>query len=62
MAVLPVYQVATSQISLVQSQSAWDTHQEVVYNVPCKAGDLVIFNEATLHGIPWTADHDGDHF
>ena len=37
----------------------WDEHQEVVYNVPCKAGDMVIFNEATLHGtLPWTAKHE----
>ena len=37
----------------------WDEHQEVVYNVPCKAGDMVIFNEATLHGtLPWTAEHE----
>lgn len=37
----------------------WEEHREVVYNVPCKAGDLVIFNEATLHGtLPWTAEHE----
>jgi hypothetical protein len=37
----------------------WEDHQEVVYNVSCKAGDMVIFNEATLHGtLPWTADHE----
>ena len=34
----------------------WEVNQEVVYNVPAKAGDLVIFNEATIHGtLPWTA-------
>jgi ectoine hydroxylase-related dioxygenase (phytanoyl-CoA dioxygenase family) len=37
----------------------WEQDQQVVYNVPCKAGDLVIFNEATLHGtLPWTAEHE----
>ncbi len=37
----------------------WKSDPEVVYNVPGKAGDLVIFNEATLHGtLPWTADHE----
>lgn len=36
----------------------WEADRGVVYNVPCKAGDMVIFNEATLHGtLPWTADH-----
>lgn len=34
----------------------WEADRHLVYNVPCKAGDLVIFNEATLHGtLPWTA-------
>ncbi|NKB69686.1 MAG: hypothetical protein GKR89_21665 [Candidatus Latescibacteria bacterium] len=37
----------------------WEEHQEIVYNIPCKAGDMVIFNEATLHGtLPWTAKHE----
>ena len=37
----------------------WQEHREVVYNVPCKTGDMVIFNEATLHGtLPWTAEHE----
>jgi ectoine hydroxylase-related dioxygenase (phytanoyl-CoA dioxygenase family) len=37
----------------------WETDREHVYNVPCKAGDLVIFNEATIHGtLPWTASHE----
>ena len=32
----------------------WEEDREVVYNVPAKAGDMVIFNEATLHGtLPW---------
>jgi ectoine hydroxylase-related dioxygenase (phytanoyl-CoA dioxygenase family) len=37
----------------------WESDRELVYNVPCKAGDMVIFNEATMHGtLPWTADHE----
>jgi len=36
----------------------WEDHREVVYNVPAKTGDMVIFNEATLHGtLPWTAEN-----
>ncbi len=32
----------------------WEADREVVYEVPMKAGDLVIFNEATTHGtLPW---------
>lgn len=37
----------------------WEEHQDIVHQVTCKAGDVVIFTEATTHGtIPWTADHD----
>lgn len=37
----------------------WEVDQEVVHCPPCKAGDLVIFNEAAVHGtLPWTADHE----
>jgi ectoine hydroxylase-related dioxygenase (phytanoyl-CoA dioxygenase family) len=37
----------------------WEEDRNLVYNVPCKAGDLVIFNEATMHGtLPWVADHE----
>ena len=33
--------------------------QEIVYHVPMKAGDLVIFSENTTHGtLPWTADNE----
>jgi hypothetical protein len=33
--------------------------REIVYNVPCKKGDLLIFDEATTHGtLPWKADHE----
>lgn len=32
----------------------YEYDREVVYNPPAKAGDLIIFNEATTHGtIPW---------
>ena len=35
-----------------------DLHREVVVQPPHSAGDLIIFNEATVHGtLPWTADH-----
>ena len=37
----------------------WEAHRDVVKQVTCKAGDVVIFTEAVTHGtIPWTADHD----
>jgi hypothetical protein len=37
----------------------WDQDREIVQHVECEAGDLVIFNEATLHGtLPWNADHE----
>ena len=37
----------------------YDANQEVVRNVAGKAGDMVIFLEATIHGaLPWTADHN----
>jgi hypothetical protein len=37
----------------------WEANQELIYNIPCKAGDMVIFNEATIHGtLPWTAKHE----
>jgi phytanoyl-CoA dioxygenase PhyH len=30
--------------------------EEIVRHIPCKAGDLLIFNEATTHGtLPWKA-------
>ncbi len=36
-----------------------ESDPEIVYNIPARAGDLVIFNEATIHGtLPWRADHD----
>ena len=39
--------------------TTWEEHQEVVYQLPLKAGDMVIFSENTLHGtLPWQADHD----
>ena len=37
----------------------WEEHREVVYNVPCKAGDMIIFNEATVHGtLPWQGEQE----
>jgi len=37
----------------------WEANREIVYNVPCRAGDLLIFNEATTHGtLPWKARHE----
>ena len=36
-----------------------EADQEIVYHVPMKAGDLVIFSENTSHGtLPWTADNE----
>jgi ectoine hydroxylase-related dioxygenase (phytanoyl-CoA dioxygenase family) len=36
----------------------WDANRELVCHVPCKTGDLLIFNEATTHGtLPWRAAH-----
>ena len=35
----------------------YETDRDVVYHVPMKAGDLVIFNEATTHGtLPWNGE------
>lgn len=32
---------------------------DMVHNIPCKKGDLLIFDEATTHGtMPWKADHE----
>ena len=32
----------------------WEVNPEVVHNVSAKAGDLIVFNEATIHGtLPW---------
>ena len=36
----------------------YQKYQENVRQIVCKAGDAVIFTEATTHGtLPWTADH-----
>ncbi len=36
-----------------------DEAEDIVHHVPCKAGDLLIFNEATTHGtLPWKAAHE----
>jgi ectoine hydroxylase-related dioxygenase (phytanoyl-CoA dioxygenase family) len=35
-----------------------EKYEHLAYNIPCEAGDMVIFNEATIHGtLPWTAGH-----
>lgn len=37
----------------------WEEDQDIVRDIPCNAGDMVIFNEATLHGtLPWTSDRE----
>lgn len=37
----------------------WEADEDLVYNVPVKKGDLLIFDEATTHGtLPWRADHE----
>jgi hypothetical protein len=36
-----------------------DEPEDVVRHIPCQAGDLLIFNEATTHGtLPWTAEQE----
>ena len=41
-----------------QDMRLYQKHQNHVCHIPCKAGDVVIFTEATTHGtLPWTADH-----
>ena len=36
-----------------------EKHQEVVKQITCKAGDVVIFTEAVTHGtLPWRSDRD----
>lgn len=36
----------------------WDQDRELVRNPRCLAGDMLIFNEATVHGtLPWRAEH-----
>jgi ectoine hydroxylase-related dioxygenase (phytanoyl-CoA dioxygenase family) len=37
----------------------WESDQDIVVSPACKAGDLLIFNEATTHGtLPWRAAHE----
>ena len=37
----------------------YNTDREAVRNVGCKAGDLIIFMETTIHGsLPWTLDYE----
>ena len=36
----------------------WDANWELVYQPVMKAGDMLIFNEATMHGtLPWRGKH-----
>ena len=36
----------------------YEQHQEFVKQIPCKAGDVVIFTEAVTHGtLPWQGEH-----
>ena len=35
----------------------YEQHQEFVKQIPCKAGDVVIFTEAVTHGtLPWQSE------
>ena len=37
----------------------YEADHEIFYNPPVKAGDMVIFNEATTHGtLPWKGEHE----
>ena len=37
----------------------WETYKDVVYQPILKAGDLIIFNEATTHGgLPWKGKNE----
>ena len=41
-----------------QSLREYDAYQEFVKPITCKAGDVVIFTEATTHGtLPWKGKH-----
>eukprot|EP01050_Picozoa_sp_SAG11_P010932 SAG11_NODE_1125_length_5773_cov_1.928974_3_plen_152_part_00 len=45
-------------ISAPQSMWQFKAHQEFIKQPATKAGDVVIFTEATTHGtLPWTAEH-----
>ncbi len=38
---------------------AYQTHRDIVREVPVDAGDVLIFNEALVHGtLPWNGDHE----
>jgi ectoine hydroxylase-related dioxygenase (phytanoyl-CoA dioxygenase family) len=44
---------------LPQPIQYWESDQEIVVQPACKAGDMLIFNEATTHGtLPWRAAHE----
>ncbi|MEE2657631.1 MAG: phytanoyl-CoA dioxygenase family protein [Candidatus Latescibacterota bacterium] len=42
-----------------QEVRQWEMYQEIVKPITCRAGDVVIFTEATTHGtLPWRAKHE----
>jgi len=48
-----------SNYPLPREIQLWEQDQDLVFNVPCKTGDLLIFDEATTHGtLPWRAGHE----
>ncbi|MEE3215856.1 MAG: phytanoyl-CoA dioxygenase family protein, partial [Pseudomonadota bacterium] len=48
-----------ANLAVPRAIADYEEDREIVYSVPAKAGDLVIFNEATTHGtLSWTADHE----
>ena len=47
-----------SNVACPKEMKLYQRYQEHVRQIVCKAGDVVIFTEATTHGtLPWTADH-----
>ena len=48
-----------ANLAVPRAIADYEEDREIVYSVPAKAGDLVIFNEATTHGtLSWTAEHE----
>lgn len=47
-----------SNFACPQDILEWEADRDLVKNISCKKGDLLIFDEATTHGtLPWTAEH-----
>lgn len=47
-----------SNLSCPQPILDWDEDRHLVLQPELEAGDVLIFNEATIHGtLPWTAEH-----